>query len=390
MLIRRILIIISILSAVLFLTYSAVKSTKLTNGFASHYTLSRLLLTEGTIEKAYDTTYFNQKINEYGFNNIKDLPNTPTSSFSLLPIAWMEPTPAKMAWVGISVIAVFLSIAALFTAFEINYKSSLGLVLISITFLFYPLYYNSLLGQSYSVMLLFFSAAIYGLKKNNLWLASVSIAFILLYRGYGIIPLLALLLSKKYKEFFAVVFITLVIILVTLPLIHIDSWILFYTRIFSMFGLNEDASNTAYQTIISFLSHLMVFNEFKNPHSLLNIPQTYIYYTVQISGLVAVYFISKGLYKKNIIALFAVSIALNVLFAPIAEDYSNVLYLPLIYLVAKLIYENRKSLKSEQIFFISGVILLATSINFRALQFSDFPIYLLAYPRLYGAILIIT
>jgi len=389
MLIRRILILASVLSVGLFLGYSASKSQKLTNGFTSHYTLSRLLLTEGEIINVYDTAYFNQKIEEYGFNEIKDLPNIPTSAFSLLPVAWMEPAAAKVAWIIISVISLFFSIIILFSSFEISFKNNLGLLLICVTFLFYPLYYNSLLGQSYAVILLLFAIAIYGLKKNNMWLVSISISFVLLYRGYGLIPLLALLLSKKYKEFFATIFITVALILITLPVIHINSWEMFYLKIFSMFGLNEDASNTAYQTLISFLSHLLVYNELKNPYALMNIPQVFIYYSVQFLGLVTLYLFSRILPKKHTLVLFTISIGLNIIFAPIAEDYSNVLYLPSIYLAGKYIYENYIHLKIESILFFLAIALLALPINFRALQFSDFPVYLLAYPRLYGGILLI-
>jgi hypothetical protein len=389
MLIRRILILISALSVILFLWYAASKSQNLTHGFASHYTFSRLLLSERNIDNAYDTAYFNLKIRQYGFADIRDITNLPTSSLTLLPIAWMKPPEAKAAWTIISVISVFASVIILFYCFGISYKSNLGLLLICATFLFYPVYNNLYFGQSYIVMLLLFSAAIYGLRINNLLFVYVSISLLFLYKGYGMMPLLALLFTGRYKEFSTSVIITAALILITMPVLHFESWLLFYQRIFSMLGLNEDASNTAYQTLLSFFSRLFAYNELKNPFALLNFPQPLIYYTVQALGLAAIYLISKKLNKSGVIPLFTASIGLNVIFAPVAEEHCFVFFLPLIYLTGKYIYENYKSIKLEPVFFIIALFLLAAPLKFKALQFSSFPVYLLGYPRLYGGILII-
>lgn len=382
-----VLIAAALISVLLFLGYTAVKSPRLTHGFASHYTFSRILLSEGNIDNAYDTAYFHGKSSEYGLGDIHDIPNLPTSAFTLLSIAWLEPVTAKIVWNIISVLSLFASVIILCSAFKISVRCNLWALLVCITFLFYPLYYNIYLGQSYAVMLLLFSISIYGFKRENLWMISIPLAMLFLYKGYGVIPLLALLFSKRYKEFLTTVTITAIVILITLPVVHINSWQMYYQNTISVLGLSADASNTAYQTLNGFLGHLFVLNLTKNPHAVLNIPPHVIYWLVQLWGLLVLFLFSRKYKDKELFILFTVSIALNVIFAPIAEDYNTVLYLPLIYLAAK--YLSQQESKKWILLFILSLILLAVPFDFRSLQPAEFPLYLLGYPRLFGAVLLV-
>jgi hypothetical protein len=212
-------------------------------------------------------------------------------------------------------------------------------------------------------MLLLFSISIYGFKKENIWVISIPLAMLFLYKGYGVIPLLALLFSKRYKEFSTTVIVTGIVILITLPIVHIHSWQMYYQNTISVLGLNADASNTAYQTLNSFLGHIMVFNEIKNPNALFNISPLLIYWVIQISGILVLFLFSKKYRETGVLTLFTISIALNVIFAPIAEDYNTVLYLPLIYLTAKYLYQPER--KPWILLFIISLILLAAPFDFR-------------------------
>jgi hypothetical protein len=99
---RIVLIAAAALSVLLFLGYTAVKSPHLTHGFASHYTFSRLLLSEGNIDNAYDTAYFHGKSREYGLGDIHDIPNLNQRIYSST-VAWLEPVTVKIVWNIISV-----------------------------------------------------------------------------------------------------------------------------------------------------------------------------------------------------------------------------------------------------------------------------------------------
>ncbi len=392
---QKLLIILPVISIIIFFGYSAVNGPKMTHGFASYYTFSRILLEEKDIAKAYDTAYFNNKIKEYGIENIHDIVNIPTSAFLFVPVAWMEPPTAKITWTVLSVLFLFISVILLLKTFSLRYDTIPEVLIISIPFLFYPVYYNIALGQVYILILFLFTLSIYGLKRNNAWLVSIPLAVIILIKGYGIIPLIFLLFYKKWKEFIITVCIIIAVMLITLPLISFDTWNGYIYNVVGGIGFANTASFVSYQTINSLLRHLFIYDAIHNPYSVLNLNPGLIN-ALLLS--MAILFISFFISKKKIeiqsyIFLYVISISLNVIFAPLAEEYHYILFLPLIFMLSKLFYENYKSaiggLKTESIFFALCLIGLAVPLGYKSLQNSQFPVYLLAYPKLCCGIIMI-
>jgi|SRR4030095_1354476 len=373
---RKFLILISGFAAVIFLVYSASRSQNVTHGFTSYYTFSRILFEGGDISKAYDSTYFYQKIKDYGIEKVYDQPNNlPTSAFLMLPIAPLNPFAAKVLWTCLSVIFIFISLWLILRSFNIDTKTSLGLLLVSLSFVFYPLYYNISLGQAYIFILMLLSLSIYGIKKGNLWLASIPLSLVIILKGYGLIPLIFLAVFKKWRVFFAASGLAAVLVVVTLPLLHIEAWQVYYDKVFSVLGRDQYASFAAYQTLNSLLRH--------------SLDTVYINYIILICGLVIISLVIFKKDNKDFLIYYVTAISLNVILAPVAEEHHYILFLPLIFILAKLLYENYDSLKTANIFFILSVIILAVPIGYRSFGTTAFPLYLLGYPKLYAGIILI-
>lgn len=375
--------------ALLFVAYYTwLKSPVLTHGFASYYTSARMLTDGSDMTRAYDTTYYFAKMQGYGFGKVKDLSNLPTGSFIMLPLAGFEPVTAKIIWNALGIIFLFASILLLFKTFDIPYYSNQGLILILITLLFYPFYYNIAFGQAYALFLLLTSVSIYGFKKDIAWLTAIPITLIIILKGYGFYPLAALLLIRKPRVFLYTFGLTAAGFLVTLPLFGISAWQMYYAKFYSVVAYGEHSSNVAYQTMGSLLGHLFNYNSTVNTNALLSIPKLYIYYFTQIGGLVTLYLFSKKFSKDNFFIFFVMSFVLNVIFSPAAEDYHSLFYLPLFFLTGSILFRNI-NFRSPQIYvFVIAILLLMLPLPFRLLQDSAFPLYVLAYPRLYGAIIL--
>jgi Glycosyltransferase family 87 len=386
---RKILLFLIGTSILLLAGYTIIKSPRLTHGFVSYYNHSKILVNGGDLTAAYDSTYFFARINEYGLGNTKDLANLPTGSFIFLPLTPFEPVTAKILWSVLSLVFLVTSIFVLLVSFDISVKSELSLLLTLVTLLFYPLYHNIALGQVYTFLLLLASIAVYGFKKDKSLLIAIPLSLMLLLKGYGVYPMLALLLSGRFKAFFITVAIAAGVFFAALPLFGISAWQMYYREFLSIIAFGRDASNVAYQSLNSFFGHLLIYHPDKNPHAIFNLSQVYIYYFVQLIGLITVYTLSKKFTRENYLFLFAVSFAVNVLVSPSGEDYHSLLYLPLIFLAAKHYLEKPFEFNFTTTLLVISVLLLAAPIPFRSLQPSDFPVYLLAYPRLYGAILLI-
>jgi len=348
-----------------------------------------MLIDGSDMTRAYDTTYYFAKMNEYGFGNVKDLSNLPTGSFIMLPLAGLEPVTAKIIWNVLGIIFLFISILLLFKTFDIQLYSIQGLCLILLTLLFYPFYYNIAFGQAYAMLLLLASVSVYGFKKDNTLFIAIPIALIIILKGYGFYPLAALLFMKKPRVFFLTIGLTIAIFLLTLPLFGLSAWQMYYAKFYSVVAYGEHSSNVAYQTVGSLLGHFFSFNSTVNTNAMLSIPKIYVYYFNQLAGLVILFLLSKKFNRDNYLIFFVMSFALSVIFSPAAEDYHSLFYLPIIILSGSILFKVI-DLRSPQIYvFAIAVLLLMLPLPFRQLQDSAFPLYILAYPRLYGALIMI-
>lgn len=341
------------------------------------------------MSRAYDTTYYFGKMQEYVFGSVKDLSNLPTGSFIMLPLCWLEPVTAKVIWNILGIIFLSLSVLLLFRTFDISAGSNTGLVLILLTLLFYPFYYNIAYGQAYSLLLLLASISVYGFKKNNTLLIALPLAIIIILKGYGFYPLAALLLVKKPKAFMYGAGITAIIFLLTLPLFGLPAWEMYYSKFYTAVAYGEYSSNTAYQTLGSLLGHLFSYNSPSNINAVASVPKQYIYYLVQLLGLPVLVIISRKFKQQDYLIFFVMSFALNVIFSPAAEDYHSLFYLPLILLAGSVLISNNKFKSPAFYIFVFSALLLMLPLPFRQLQDSAFPLYILAYPRLYGAVILL-
>jgi len=378
--VKIVLLILVAASAAMLLYYSSIRSTQLTHGFASYYTHSRLLAEGGDMTAAYDSLYFHSKMSEYNFGRVKDLPNLPTGSLIMFPLAFWDPVKAKVLWTAISLLALAASVLLLFRTNNISFNSVPGFALLIFTFVMNPLYNNMLFGQVYSVMLLLASLSLYGMKFRKPILTAASIALMLVFKGYGLYPLAALLIMKEYRAFIYSIVFTAVILLSTLPVYGVTAWQMYYTEFYSVVSYGTFAGHTAYQTFGSMLMHTFS-----------NLPKVFLYYFAQVAGLIVLIFTTIRLKSAGKVAALTCAIALNVIFSPAAENYHYVLLIPLVYWAASritLLHHPKKVSSASLILFTA---LLSAPLGYLALNDSPFPIFLLGYPRLYAgaAILVI-
>src|SRR5512140_2395180 len=102
---RIVLMFLTLTSGIIFLLYAIRSSSHVTHGFAMYYTYSRMLLEGIPFEQAYSYDEFNSRLQSYGIEGIRDMPNNPpTTALALLPVAWLPPVDAKAAWTFLSVI----------------------------------------------------------------------------------------------------------------------------------------------------------------------------------------------------------------------------------------------------------------------------------------------
>jgi len=73
-----------------------------TNGFAAYYTAAHVLTHDPTaMERVYDDGWFAAQVERAGISGVYDIFNVqpPTMSLLLLPLVWLPPAAARVAFV---------------------------------------------------------------------------------------------------------------------------------------------------------------------------------------------------------------------------------------------------------------------------------------------------
>lgn len=391
--------IITIFSLSVLLVYSFYKVPKLTYGFAAYYTFSKILYTGDDLSKGYEAEYFNKKINEFGFTNIYDLYNIiPTNAFVYLPFVWMNPEGAKISWGLLSLFLLVAGSLILLKSFNIEFNGNPGLVFLIIIFLWHPVYENIALGQMYIFLFFLFSLSLYGLSRNKNILSSAPVVLSILFKGYGVFYYLWLLVTGKNKILIISLLLLSALILITLPVIHVSAWKAFFDATFSTLGRFNEDSNVAYQTINGLVRHLTVYHNELNLYPVLNLPSGIVFVSVIIINLIfmGLLLMKARTMRQNseygLISLSAI-IAATVTTAPMAEEYTYVLFIPLVIALGNKIFQNHIKIADfftfHKILFIFSLFEIMLPFHYKHMQNYTFPLYLLAYPKLYGGIILL-
>ncbi len=378
----------------ILLGYSVKWGTRITHGFTAYYVSAKMILQGDDFATSYNNQTFLSKIKEYGISNVRDVPrNLPSNALVFLPIAWLSPVNAKIAWTGISLLCFFAGVYALFKGNDIQWRSNTGLSMLSLLLLFKPLYMNIALGQIYIFLFCIFSLAAYAFKKQHIASGASIISSALMLKGYGVVAYSFSLLTNRSLKAWSSLLLLPAIFLCTLPMVHLQSWSAYYDTLSTTIGRMAEDSHVAYQTINGLIRHLFLFDVVWSPFPVFQLSDSVvngISVSLNLIVMIIVMIYSIKLSKENFALSFFACVAVNVVTAPIAEEYHYVLFLPLfVGLFVQTIFkrESLKQISIPDILLIIAFFFMAIPIRYTSLQSTSFPIYLLAYPKLYAGMI---
>ena len=159
-------------------------------------------------------------------------------------------------------------------------------------------------------------------------------------------------------------------------------------------GQLPQMGHVAYQTINSLLLHLFVFDQKWLPHPFLILPNNFVFILSICISLLFIFYVlfEKNVDKELLPLSFSAAIAAGVVTAPVAEEYHYLLFLPLVIGMSRILFEQFKEKRKfsvTEFFFTLAVLIMIIPLNYKALQFSSAPLYLLAYPKLYAGIILL-
>ena len=355
---------------------------KSTQGFASYYTASKLLINGEKVENFYSDDWFSSKVENY-VNGIYEIyfVNPPTTSLMLIPLTPFDYKTTRTFWIIFNVFLLILSILFLIKGFDFTREWSP--IVIILFLLFQPLYANIDFAQAYILIFFLLVLSWNAFRSDNQTLLGILIGIMIVLKSAGLVLPILLIAQKKWRSLFWMMATLISISLISLPWIGIKAWFFYGEKLLQLNSL-PSLSVTAYQTIHSIFYHLFVFSQRWNPFPVINIPALGILLSMTLSLLLLVSVIYYGFKQKKSELSFAVFIIAGVVLSPVSLDYHYVVLLLPILIFINWLKEN--STKPLWILLILFYVLIAAELPYTSDKLAAGWLAIFAYPKLYGAI----
>ncbi len=364
---------------------------RVTHGFAMYYTYSRLLIEGRFTADLFDADRFNERIASLGMSGVVDVPNNPpTTAIALLPFAWMPPVTAKIAWTIVSLGLFVFSLRLLLQLYDVKAGEVLVPGLGTLAFVWRPVYDTIALGQVYFLILFLCCLTLAGIRRKGPALTSLPISMSLALKGYGILPLIAIAVVRRWRSVVLVSVGVAVIVGAALPFLGADVWHAYLTRVLPTLGMLPSDAHVAYQTINGFVHHLFVYDAQWLTHPVISLPTGLVdILSGALNLLIIVEVVRRPPGDGGVVLWFSAVIAAGVVTSPLAEEYHFVLFLPYVFGLCAAIergWDGSGRLRAVQWLALAAVAVMAAPLPYKALQSASFPLVLLAYPKLYAGI----
>jgi hypothetical protein len=301
----------------------------------------------------------------------------------MLPLASLNYSTARLIWTVFNLFLLALILWWLGRALEL--RGPWAPAFIAFVLLYQPLYANFYFGQVYVFLLGLLIVAWHGYRQGrDAWLG-LALGTMLVLKVAGVLLWTLLLAQRRWRALAWAVTTALLIILLSLPWSGLPAWLRHAEVIFSL-GSQPERSVTAYQTLASFFSHLLIFDSRLNPQPLFLAPALGLWLPwLGFALLIGISALWAYLTGPNDL-VFAAFVILSLILSPLALDYHYpLLLLPVAVLLA---WVRGRSCLLPWLILGTGVALIALDLPYRSPRLTAGAWALLAYPKLYGALLL--
>ena len=365
-----------------FVFYVIQHASRPSQGFASYYTASRLLLEGENVSDFYNDNWFSSRVNEYvpGVYEIYNV-NMPTTAFLFLPLAFFDHGSARIFWSIFNLIVLLITLVYLIN--KLKFKS-IWTPLIIISFLcFQPLYANFAYGQVYMLIFCLLAFDWFAYKSGSDELLGFLLGLVFILKTAGIFLILLLLLKKKWRSLIWVLSTVVLLVIACLPRAGIDAWYSYFERLIN-YSSHPSLSVTAYQTIHSFFHHFTSYDKKWDPEPLFNFPILGNILSVFLSLIILIFTSIKTIKFNKRDFTFGAFIVAGIVISPASLDYHYVLILIPVVIIMTWLKQNPS--KIFWVMFIILYLLIALFLPYISPKVTGGLWAVFAYPKLYGAI----
>ncbi len=305
-------------------------------------------------------------------------PSPPSTFYFFIPFTWLSPLTAKMVWVVLNSIVGILAFKRMQQISSASWNSWTVALLVCIS----AFYYEILFGQLYLFLLFLLVEGFYQFRNNHLWSAAFLWSLAIALKFFPIIIFGFLWSKGEWKTIWRTFLVTAMMALFFVWLTGIELWNFYINTILSKanFGFINTAFNQYFQSPVSWLNHLFVFDELSNPTPLAMMEFMVPFAKAILLGIllgIAVFVTRKSVH--NYFQDFSLWLVLGLLLSPSGSTYSMLLAAPLLF--AFLTTKHPISFH----FLLGSLLFLAINIPIR--WTADWPV-IFQFPRLYFMLVI--
>jgi hypothetical protein len=390
----RIALFLLALAATLWLVFGVAipASTEVTNGFAAYYTASRLIREGVSASRFYDDDWFLAQTIRLGFGRARDIYNLnpPTAALILWPLADLDPVRAKQVWTWTNL--VFLGLACLALAASEPGGQRIRKLALALAFVgsFEPVAEQVRLGQAYALLLVIEAGFVWALGRKSDLAAGAALAIMVALKTAGLAFPALLAIRRRWIVLTGTVLGIAAVVGVTSAVLGGSAWTA-YASALADAGSHREIAVTAYQSVPGFLAHLFRFDHEWNRAPLADVPWIVLPVTVvSCTGMIGLTAWrcwtpqSGGGPEPAALAAWAM---LSIILNPAAADYHYALAIvPAFLLLSK---STKQPVDRATLGLVSiGIVLIGAPWPQRLFSMTDGPAALLAYPRLYGGLML--
>lgn len=244
-------------------------------GFASYYTAARLVVSGELDARIYDNAWFQERERALGLRNDIYGHQPPTMALLMLPVAWLPPAVARASWLALDLLWLLLiGVLAARSAASLGGRATLATValMLLLVALFRPLHAELRYAQVHTLMALWYAVWLYGFVSGRDWLCGAALALLALAKLAGAPLWLLLLVAGRWRALFWAAALAGAGFMGTLPLVGVGTWQAYLFGRVGDLAANPVFGVTALQTLTSLLRQLFVFDAAYTPAPLLHAP----------------------------------------------------------------------------------------------------------------------
>jgi len=371
-----------------------------TNGFAGLYAESRILLeSPRDLQRVYENDWFQQQIDRSIGRHVQDIAQgqPPTMSLMLAPVAWLSPARARLVWIVLSTLFWVAGLAALADGLALRSWTGVPAFvwLTAAATPYRPIWENLKRGQGYALMFLLLCLAVRSMlqpARRRAWTGGVwlGLMFVLKSAGLWLYPLLAA--ARKWRILHGAAAAVAAVALAGAALAGWQIWPIYFDRALRWVATDPSNHVTAYQTIPSLAGHLFVFHPVWNPDPIGHLPA--LAKAIPLLAMGVVFGISArrqrlGSESPEERALtLGMFVAPLVAMAPIGEGYHYTMIFPAVLIGWWWVLRTKASRRSWFLMAVCTALICTPQRYYSWHHLRASWVALLAYPRVYGSLLL--